>query len=64
MDSDALRISDLVVQACEPIERVEAGRPVDDDAWSLLQHLRAELCALAQHSGDGAACSAACDTVA
>lgn len=52
MDEDAMRIRDLIVDTCvatQPLER--------------LLHIRAELLALADDTGDGEAADAACGAV-
>lgn len=64
MDTEAVRIRELVVEACGELERLEAGAPLDEPICALLDHLRDRLCGLADETGDPEARSAACGVVA
>lgn len=63
MDSDAVRIRDLVIEAGALVDWLETGRGDIEIVGAALLYFRDELCALAEHTGDAEACSAACGMV-
>lgn len=63
MDPDATRIADLVIEAGALVDWLETGRGDIEIVGAALIYLRDELCALAEHTADADACSAACGMV-
>ena len=63
MDREALRISELVIEAGALVDWLETGRGDLEIVGAALLYLRDELCALSEETGDAEACSAACGMV-
>ena len=63
MDSEALHIHELVVEAGALLEWVAAGTLPGEAVWIILDRLRAQLQAMAEHTGDPEARDAACAMV-
>ncbi len=64
MDAEALRIHDLVVEAGALLDWVAAGTLPAEAAAAALDHVRGDLCLLAELTADADACAAACGMVA
>ena len=64
MDSEAVRISDLIIEAGALVDWLETGRGDIEIVGAALIYLRDELAILAEHTGDPEACGAACDMAA
>lgn len=64
MDSDAVRIRELVIEAGALVDWLETGRGDLEIVGAALLYLRDELAVLAEHTSDPEACSAGCDMVA
>lgn len=63
MDPDATRIADLVIEAGALVDWLQTGRGDLDIVGAALIYLRDQLRALAEHTSDPEACSAACGMV-
>lgn len=63
MDSEALRIRELVVEAGVLVDWLETGRGDLEIVGAALLYLRDELCALSEMTADAEAASAACEMV-
>lgn len=63
MDREALRISELVIEAGALVDWLETGRGDLEIVGAALLYLRDELCALSEETGNAEACSAACGMV-
>jgi hypothetical protein len=63
MDSEALRIRELVIEAGALVDWLETGRGDLEIVGAALIYLRDQLCGLAEETGDAEACSAACGMV-
>ena len=63
MDREALRISELVIEAGALVDWLETGRGDVEIVGAALIYLRDQLCALSEETGDAEACGAACGMV-
>lgn len=63
MDSDALRIRELVIEAGALIDWLDSGRGDVDVVGAALLYLRDELCHAADRTNDDEACQAAGATI-
>ena len=63
MDTEALRIRELIIEAGALVDWLETGRGDLEIVGAALLYLRDELCVLADSTDDGEACSAACGMV-
>ena len=63
MDSQALRIGELVIEAGVLVDWLETGRGDLEIVGAALLYLRDELCALSTQTDDAEACGAACEMV-
>jgi len=63
MDTEALHIHELVVEAGALLEWVAAGTLPGEAVWMTLDRLRSTLCAMADHTNDSDARDAACAMV-
>ena len=63
MDSDALRIRELVIEAGALIDWLETGRGDVDVVGAALLYLRDELCHASDQTNDDEACQAAGATI-
>ena len=64
MDTEALHIHELVVEAGALLEWVQSGTLPGEAVWMTLERLRNTLCAMADHTNDPDAQEAACAMVA
>ena len=63
MDSEAVRIRELVIEAGALVDWLETGRGDVEIVGAALLYLRDELCALTSQTGDAEACSSGCEMV-
>lgn len=64
MDTEALHIHELVVEAGALLEWVQSGTLPGEAVWMTLDRLRSTMCAMADHTSDQDARDAACAAVA